>query len=345
MPLADIPETRGPRRGPFWKARCAQRSKIGIDAGGRLWLLWGEPAPGTRATSRLEWMIQPIESVWGAMYDPTRREWSVPEQLVKASAGSGAFAWSQSVPDPSPLPGWELGTTVVLTTMHASAGGELRSAVARLRLRDGRWHTELVPLPGPAAHVSIAVLGSTTVLAYVGSAEANRPQNHVVTMRSSDDGKTWTAPSVLDSAPGISPVQAPMVLPGPTAFHLLWKHVRPDRTRGVRHRASADGVTWSEPNDLSLPRKTGGETIGVDRCEHVHIVYEVLSSPETLDLTHAVFSTTWSAPTVLFPTMFAYAAHFSAHMGGHLLMSYVAVARDAPPGTTHRTYVAELSPQ
>jgi len=173
--------------------------KSGIDTAGRLWLLWGEPAPGTRPTSRLEWMMQQVESVWAAAYDPARREWSAAEQLAKAPAGSGVFAWSSSVADPSPLPGWELGTTVLLTTMHASAAGELRSSVARLRLRDGRWHTELVPLPGPASQASIAALGSTTLLAYIGSAVADRTDNHVVTMRSRDDGNTWTAPSVLDS--------------------------------------------------------------------------------------------------------------------------------------------------
>jgi hypothetical protein len=229
--------------------------------------------------------------------------------------------------------------------MQPSGTAELKSAVVRLRLRDGRWHTDVVPLPGPAAQASIAVLGSTTVLAYVGSAVADRTDQHVVTMRSRDDGKTWTAPSVLDSAAGISALQTPTILSGPAAFHLVWRHGLPDRTRVVRHRASADGADWSAPNDLPFPRRAGGETIGVDRCDSVHFVYESLATPETVDLTHAVMSSRWSATEVLFPTMFGFTPHLSAHEGGHLLMSYGAVPRGAPPATTARLYVAEVSPR
>jgi hypothetical protein len=177
-------------------------------------------------------------------------------------------------------------------------------------------------------------------LAYVRPASTSDPENTVVVMHSAD-GDTWSTPVVL-GASRRGPIHALTVLVARETVHVLWKQLRDDGTQVIRHRSSLRGVaTWSDPADLAVPSKSGGETVALDGCGNVHVVYEVITPAKTVDLTHAVLTTRWSAPSVLFPTLVAYSAHLSVLRDGNLALSFAAVSRNDLDGP-HHTYIAEL---
>ena len=313
--------------------------KAGIGPDARLHLLWGEPSTAERPRSRLQWMLQSIQSIWTSQYDPISRRWSAPERIFEAQ--TFPIAWSHLVPDPSPAPAWELSTRV-LAPLASAPTRNVRSSFLQIGLRAGHWQTSVIALPGQAVYAAAGAIGSAMTLAYVRPASTSDPDNTVVVMHS-DDGREWSTPMVL-GASRTGPIHALAVLVARDTVHVLWRQVREDGRQVIRHRASLRGVaTWSEASDLSVPPKSGGETVGLDGCGNVHIIYEVITPAKTLELTHAVFTTRWSAPRVPFPTLVAYNAHLSARYDGNLVLSFAAVSQNDPDGP-HHTYVAELLP-
>lgn len=311
--------------------------KAGIGPDGRLHLLWGEPSTTERPRSRLQWMLQSIESVWTSQYDPVSRRWSRPARILEAQ--TFPIAWSHLVPDPSPAPTWDLRTSV-LAPLGSAPTRNVRSSFLQIGLRAGRWQTSVVALPGQAVYAEAGAVGSATTLAYVRPSSMSDPDNAVLVMHSAD-GREWSTPVVL-GASRKGPIHGLVVLIARDTVHVLWKQIREDGAPVIRHRASwRGGATWSEPSDLAVSRKSGGETVGLDGCGNVHIVYEVMTPAKTLELTHVAFTTRWSAPRVLLPTLTAYNAHLSARHDGNLVLSFVAVPRNDPDGP-HHTYLSQL---
>jgi hypothetical protein len=318
--------------------------RAGIDGTGRLHLVWGEPLPDDRPRSLAEWGLQDVRSVWTASTDPATGEWSTPQRLLETRVFP--LAWSQLVQGLGALGPASLGTAVLvpMTDPADRDGRDISSTVAVLQLDHGRWVSKLVPLPGRAASAAVWSDGTTSVLVYVGSASPRAADNTVVVMRSIDGGRSWSLPTIIGDSPRGVPIDALAIAASPKTLHVLWKQSNQGGKRVMRHRASDDwGATWTESSDLPVPSRSGGESVTVDGCGNVHLVFGAIGEDRLLELRHAVFAKSWTPPALLFPSLVTYGAHLSHGQDGRVWLSFIGIPRDARSPDANVSYVAELS--
>ncbi|MHB1862602.1 MAG: sialidase family protein [Gemmatimonadaceae bacterium] len=180
-------------------------------------------------------------ALWHAVFDG--RAWSAPEQIFRAAF----IGWT--VTGPTVVGG---GGPTIAVPASDQIGGVDHDGVAIIRRSGGAWPVSWIDVHSatPNTTAVAALGGGRLLLVFVGSlwSSALRVTNAVFAARSSDDGATWTAPTVLLSY-GSRMVNELQLVTMPSAdLHLFWlRRVSPSQIFGdsVQHAVSRDaGATW-----------------------------------------------------------------------------------------------------
>jgi hypothetical protein len=306
-----------------------------------LYLLWGEPPKDAWPRNGVEWILQPITSLWSAEYSFDTRSWSKPSLVFEGTRGQPVW-WGPQTPDLVRGTGSSLSTSALLPLGVARGRGSL-SAVLRVSHRGAAWIPSIVPLRSLATQATVASDGGISWLAYVGQPDDRAPHGALFVVRSFDDGMTWTTPERLEDGPERGAIRSLTALPGRGRVHILWRESRPDGVELIRHRNSkvAGSPPWSPTTDIRISLQSGGETFALDQCENVHVAFESIENGKH-SLLHSVLSNTWARPQSLFPSLSPHGAQLSRGADGTLSVSFLGAPPEVSTAAGLRTYVSQF---
>ena len=271
--------------------------RAAVDANDRLRLFWGEPAVVDSEIQARQWVAYRPTTIWTAVYDPAAG-WSNAHEL---DVGTNEPRWR--------WPG--------VADNLGSAVSEQGFAVPGMRVRPsfpyfaigGGDDLERVLIPVNVAYASLITVGPRLLVAYAAAdtSWASSPQNptredmnSVFVRRSEDEGRTWSAPTLIQRG-GQTPAHQITALVAPSkTIHLLWIQATGSGSV-IRHVLSDDGgVHWSEPDDLPATNLNNIRA-AIDPCGDVRLIAEDWSGGvNRLQLVAATWNGVWSAPTRLF---------------------------------------------
>ena len=277
-----------------------------VSAEGRLHLLWGEPAGGTRPIPTDAWPPRDITALWTASYAPAVG-WTAPQRVYEGKTllwapQAVATAVASSSAAHSEVSSRRIAVPVATFT------GEPDQPVLLLRLGADRWTVENVPNAVRGGPVSPVYAADATreYLAYLGAdpRATSADVNSVLIQRSADSGRTWTPTAVISRSGSLPAQSLQVVSTAASVVHLVWlQTVSTTGDAVLRHTMSRDGgSTWSAPQSGGTPGTWQSMRAASDICGTIHVVYEDWThGPSAVRLLYASWNGSWTTPVPLFP--------------------------------------------
>ncbi len=304
---------------------------------GKLLVLWGEKTPGDQAPFYQTEMGQ----LWGAEYD-NGSGWSSP-RLV---ADSATILWTDINAGTFVDSAGSVHVLVPALWSRASHG------ILDVRYAGGSWSSARMPMDHPVGYLSVARLGSGSLLLAMVRAVGPFPvptQSVILVSGSDDDGRSWQRPRVvLDEPSGLA--TGIWALTGDAAsVHLLWgQNVSGSAFPAIlRHVRSVDGGrSFSSPDDLRPADGFDGLRPVIDGCGALRVVYEHRRWDATgamdVHLDEITWNGVWGEPRHLFTDQTAVSASLFSDSDSSLLrLVWIARPRSSPLFAPLTTFVSE----
>jgi hypothetical protein len=232
--------------------------KLVTDAAGVLHFLWAEPA--TRPQSFDAWSTR-MTSLWHASL--RKSGWTKPELLLKADDVSWGPEEGHVIAD----------SAGVVHVVSSARGGAAPKGLTYFAIRQDSIARTAVGVT--AAYASVAMRDADGLIVYSGlDPAARRSHNALMVMRSSDRGRSWSAPSSVMSVQG---ARIPLVANFGGRWHLTWMQSLSDTIghESLVYASSDDGTEWPTPLSRQRPDVvTLTQSFTSDECGRV---YGVLS--------------------------------------------------------------------
>lgn len=313
----------------------------GVDAKGRLHLIWGEPAADTGAVAVREWYFLPSQTLWTATFDPTAG-WSAPAKLGFTPSGVDGLKWDwRGTADSFGIgPSQGLG----LEERRRRRGAPLEY----ITLDDsGNWRRSHIDVPRDAGTIAI-MTEEQRMLAFYESAPPDpallgaKAASAILLRISRDRGATWEPPRPVVVASNGRVRDLQTIAGGEGQVNIVWREDTPGSSL-IRHAFSRDSATtWSVSADLLLPGKFQNMRSAVDPCGVVHVVGEDWQDgPDHIHLSYARFDGRWSEVEHLFKDLTAMTPDLRLTSSGQPVMVFVA-RTSAVPGSRFATYYSAM---
>lgn len=313
----------------------------GVDASGRLHLIWGEPAPDTGTVAVREWYFLASQTLWTATFDPTAG-WTAAKKIAFTPSGVDGLKWDwRGTADnfgSGPFQG--LG----LEERRRRRGAPLEY----LALDEaGNWRRSQIDVPRDAGAIAV-VAEAQRIIAFYDSAIPDpailetKPVSAILMRISRDRGVTWERPRTLVPVSNGRVRDLHAIASRDGRMDIVWREETANSSV-IRHAFSPDSATtWSVSADLLLPGKFQNMRSVVDRCRVVHLVGEDWQGgSDQIHLSYARFDGHWSEVAHLFKDLTAMTPDLRLMSDGQPLMVFVA-RTSAVPGSRFSTYYSAL---
>ncbi len=269
-------------------------------ADGTLLALWGERA----SRDSLPFYRAEMTQLWASEYQRARG-WSTP-RLV---ADSATILWDDV------NAGTYMDSAAAVHVVVPALWSFLRHGLLDVSYAHGSWSSVRIPMDEPVASVSVARLGSGTLL--LAMIRALGPlflpnRSVVLVSRSDDEGRTWQHPDVvLDSPRGLA-TEIWALAADSSSVHLLWGQnlSAAHFPEVIRHLYSVDGGrSFSAPEDFRPADGFDGVRPAIDGCGALHVVYQHRRTDTAgglaVHVDEVTWNGTWSEPQHLFQDQIA----------------------------------------
>lgn len=301
---------------------------------GELYLMWGEPASHDDRTGVTRWLLPRVASVWAARYDLQKRTWGKAERVFESK--DEIVQWNSKSPRIESMALKGGGIFLVLPYHARNSVASAQSGIVHVRLDASGWHANTVRLPGVALVADVVGDSRTLRTAFIGGDSQNSALNAVLYAQSNDGGSTWANIKQLHRFGESVEVEQISLLTRNGSVVVLWKGALGTSSEGwTSRRLSASAAEWERPLSIAYGAM-GGETLSIDDCGRVYLVFESRGSNQGRRIVGATLDSLWNAPTELYVNRIAYDPQL-AYENGAGWMTFIARAGDSLPGRLYLT--------
>lgn len=319
-----------------------------IDEAGALHAIWAEPSSAFVPTRAEQWPPAPLTALFVASYSaPTG--WTTPHQLVSGTPMFWPAGKIFSGTSGNLLPRRASGDRDDAALVVSTFTGEIDQPLMWFHRQSGSWAMDRIAVPhaGPSASARIVVRGSDIYLALLApdltSPEADR--NSVFFLRSSDQGRSWSVPTLISRSGRMGASSLNLLVNGDTV-HVMWVQPLVTKQENIRHAISMDGGTvWRDLDTAIIDPRTRNLQAVFDSTGRIHVVWEGWhNGPSNVAGKYVTWDGRWSAATAPFHGFRLYNLMLTASADGRPLVVFeggsVAESTDAPLAT----FYSELTP-
>lgn len=231
-------------------------------AGGGISLIWAE-----QGSDGVDSSATAGQSLWTATVN-RHGQWGIPHLLYRAHQ---LFLSDAQVAPPV------VGPDGVTHFAVGAVGTDGAPVALHLALRADGW-TVTAALARLAGYTAIGVdaRGTLVMAVMTPGGPETAVRNAVAVIRSSDGGRSWSAPQFLSHDGVTTEAREPRVVGMGGGFLVVWGlapdgRFFPDTL--VRARSTDDGLSWSRLTPVALGDNSYGFRVAVDRCERVEAAW------------------------------------------------------------------------
>lgn len=240
--------------------------RILVDAADRLYLMWAEAREPL--STGLDISFPVLTELWYAVRSDG--EWASPVQLLEAEQ----LYWDRGRSDVY-LDSVDGGLDILIDT-----GGTGPGPTVLLSVKNGAVSTDTVLRRGTPIYLDLTGNRAARHLAYLDWSQAHGG-TRVQVVSSSDSGKTWSTPVVVDPETQRHPTAVWAFLGATGVLDVLWLEADDDSLIGavVLRRAWREpgSTNWHMDEGYPLPEGLSHAVAAMDRCGGVHLVGDRLS--------------------------------------------------------------------
>lgn len=242
--------------------------RIVVEEANRLHMVWAEAQEPLSTGYDITFPV--LTELWYAVYSDG--QWSSPVQLFE----TGRLFWNREQSDLYFDP-----TGDVLSVLYDTFSGP---TVLQRAERGPRISTDTVFGAGDPIYMDIVGRGAALYVVYLDWSRAHGG-TRVQVVSSSDSGRTWSTPVVLDPDTQHRPSDSWVFLGSTGELHVLWIEVSEDSwssTDSLHHSWRESGSTqWQMEETYPLPEGLAHVVVTMDRCGGFHLVGDRLTDQGT----------------------------------------------------------------